>query len=96
VWALVDGLHAALAAAEDGDGARVQELVARLRATVGATAGSLGSDELDDVLRDLAGGLELYEVDAEARGEEPDMFGEDELAARLRRALARLDELGAR
>lgn len=96
VWEIVDGLRAALAAAEAGDAGRVQEVIATLAATVDATAGTLGGDEFDDVLRDLVAELEDYEAGEEARGEEPGAFGEDDVAARLRSALARLDELGAR
>jgi hypothetical protein len=96
VWQIVDGLRAALGAAEDGDGGHVQAIVARLTATVDSAAGALGGDDVDEILRELAADLELYEVHDEARGEEPDMFGEDELSARIRRALARLDDLGVR
>jgi hypothetical protein len=96
VWEVVDGLRAALLTAEEGNAGRVQELIAALVATVGSTAGPLGGDEVDDVLRDLVAELEDYEADEEARGEEPGAFGEDDVAVRLRTALARLDELGAR
>jgi hypothetical protein len=96
LWEIVDGLRAAVTAAEDGDGGLVQEIVARLTATMAVSAGAVGGDDVDDILRDLAADLELYEIHDEARGEEPDMFGEVELAARIRRALGRLDDLGAR
>jgi len=94
VWETVDALHTALAAAEDGDAGTLQEVIARLAATVGATAGPLGSDDVDEVLRSLVGDLEEYDADEEARGEEPGAFGEDDAAARIRSALNRLDELG--
>jgi hypothetical protein len=96
LWELVDGLRAALAAAEVGDAGLLQELIARLAATVDSTAGALGGDEVDDVLQELLRELEDYEPDEEARGEEPGAFGEDDAAARLRTALARLEDLGAR
>jgi hypothetical protein len=96
VWETVDGLRAALAAAEEGDAGRVQELIGALAATLGSTAGPLGGDDVDEILHDLAADLEDYEADEEARGEEPGAFGERDVAARLRTALARLDELGVR
>ena len=90
VWETLDALRSALVAAEDGDAGRLQEVIARLARTVDATAGPLGSDEVDDVLRSLAAALEDYEADEEARGEEPGSFGEVDAAARIRAALGRL------